>query len=52
MSQGSVFGQLLCKLYTYELFHIVGNYILGYAVDTTSYAVIPRQLSRPQDSLT
>ena len=31
-----------------ELFHIVGNDIVGYAGDTTIYAVIARPLTRPQ----
>ena len=35
-------------MYTYERFHIVENRMVGYANDTTVYAVIPRQLSRPQ----
>ena len=46
--QGSVLEPLLFRLYTSELFHRVGNYIVGYADDTTIYAVIPRQLSRPR----
>ena len=40
--QGSVLEPLLFILYTFELFHIVGNHIVGYANDTTIYAVIPR----------
>ena len=44
-TQGSVFGMLFI-LYTSELFHIVGNHIMGYADDATIYAVIPRPLSR------
>ena len=38
---GSVLESLLCILYTSELFHIAGNHIMGYADDTTIYAVIP-----------
>ena len=46
--QGSVLGSLLFMLYTSELFHIIGNHMVGYANDTTIYAVFPRPLSRPQ----
>ena len=46
--QGSVFGPLLLILYTFELFHIIGTHIVGYADDTTIYAVIARQSSRRQ----
>ena len=46
--QGSVLGPLLFTLYSSELFHIVGNHIVGYADDTMIYAVIPRPLSHPQ----
>ena len=46
--EGSVLGPLLFMLYTSELFHIVGNHIVGYADDTMIYAVIPVPLSRPQ----
>ena len=45
---GSVLGPLLFILYTSELFRIVGNHMVGYAVDTTIYVVISRPLSRPQ----
>ena len=45
---GSDLGPLLFKLYTSELFNIVGNHIVGYADDATIYAVIPRPLSRPR----
>ena len=38
--QGSVLGSLFFILYTYELFHIVGDYIEGYANDSTIYTVI------------
>ena len=38
----SVLGPLLFLLYTSAFFHIVGNYIVGYADDTTIYAVSPR----------
>ena len=48
MPQDSVLGSLLFISYTSELFHILGNRIVGYADDTTIYAVIPRPLSRPQ----
>ena len=53
MPQGSILGLLFFTLYTSKLFHIVGNYIVGYADDTTLYAVFPRLLLRPQvmDSL-
>ena len=44
---GSVLGPLLFILYTSELFHIVGNNIVGYADNTTIYAIIPGPLSRP-----
>ena len=46
--QGSVLGQLLIILYTSELFHIVGNHIVGYADDTAIYAIIARPLLRPK----
>ena len=48
--QGSDFGPLLFILYAFELFHVVGNHIVGYTDDTirTIYAVIPRPLSHPQ----
>ena len=51
--QGTVLGLLLFILYTSELFPVVGNHIVGYADDTTIYAIISRPLSRPQmiDSL-
>ena len=45
MAQGSVRGSLLFKLYTFEFCRIVGNRIVGYALDTSIYAVIPRPLS-------
>ena len=41
-------GSLLIILYTFELFSIVGNHIVGYADDTTIYPVISRPLSCPQ----
>ena len=46
--QGSVLGALLFILYTSELFHIVGNSIVGFAYDIATYAVIPRPLSLSQ----
>ena len=46
--QGSVLEPLLFILRTSEIFHFVENHIVGYADDTTIYAVIPRLLSRPQ----
>ena len=51
--QGNVLEPLLCKLYTCELFHIVGNPIVGNMKGTSIYAIIPRPLSRTQviDSL-
>ena len=48
MPQSSVLGQLLFVLYTSEIFHIVGSHIVGYAEDSTIYAVILRPLSGPQ----
>ena len=46
--QGSVLELLLFILCTSELFHIVGNHVVGHAEDTTIYAVIPRPLSHSQ----
>ena len=48
VNKGSVLGQLFI-MYTSELFRIVGNHIVGYADDTTTYAVNSRLLSRPQE---
>ena len=45
---GRILGPLLFILYTSELFHIVGNHIVGYADNTTICAVIPSLLSCPQ----
>ena len=45
--QGNVLEPLLFILYTSELFHIVGNHMVGYAGDTTINAIIPRQPLRP-----
>ena len=47
VTQLNVLGPLLYILYTSEIFHIVGNYIMGYADDTTINAVIPRRFLRP-----
>ena len=47
--QGIVLRQLmLFILYNFKLFHILGSYIVGYANDTTIYAVIRTQHSCPQ----
>ena len=48
VAQGIILGPMLFILYTPELIHIVGNYIVGYADDATLYAIIHRPLSRPQ----
>ena len=40
VSQGSVLGPLLFLLYTLELFSIVENKLIGYAVDSTLIAVV------------
>ena len=48
MPQGSALGTFLFILFTFELFRIVGNHIVGNADDITTYAVIYRPLSRPQ----
>ena len=45
--KGSVLGPFLFILYTCEFFYIE-NHIVGYAKDTTIYAVIAKPLSRPQ----
>ena len=39
--QGSVFGPLLFRLYTSELFSILDNKLIGYADDSTLIAVVP-----------
>ena len=39
--QGSVLGPLLFLLYTSELFSILENKLIGYAVDSTLIAVVP-----------
>ena len=41
VSQGSVPGSLLLLLYTLELFTILENKLIGYAVDSTLLAVVP-----------
>ena len=46
--QATVIGPLLIILCNSELFHIFGNYMVGYEDDTTIYAVTRRPLSRPQ----
>ena len=46
--QGSALGPLLSILYISAHFHIVGDYIVGYADHKTIYAVISRSLSNPQ----
>ena len=45
--QASVLEPLLFILVTFELFHIVGNNIVGYVDDITIFAVIPGPLSHP-----
>ena len=45
MPQGTVLEPLLF-IYIFELFYVVGNYIVGHSDDSTIYAVIPRQISR------
>ena len=47
-TSGQCFRTLLFMLHTSQLFHIVGNHIVGYTDDTTIYAVIPKPLSHPQ----
>ena len=39
--QGSVSGPLLFVLYTYELFSILENKLIGYADDSTLIAIVP-----------
>ena len=46
--QSTILRPLLFILYVSELFYIVGNHIVGYAGDTTNYAVISRLLLLPQ----
>ena len=46
--QGSILRAILFILYTSELFHIVGNHIVGYEDDTTIYTVIHGPLLRSQ----
>ena len=46
--QGSVLEPMLFILCSSQLFHIVGNHIVRFAINTTICAVIPRPVSRPQ----
>ena len=46
--QSSALEPLLFILYTSDRFPITGNHIVGYADDTTIYAIIPSPFSRPQ----
>ena len=48
VAHGSVLGPLLFTFYTSELFHIVRSHIVGYADNTTFYAIIPRPILCPQ----
>ena len=41
VQQGSVLGPLLFLLYTSELFSILENKLIGYAIDSTLIAVVP-----------
>ena len=41
VSQGSVLGPLLFLLYTFELFSVLENKLIGYADDSTLIAVVP-----------
>ena len=44
--QGSVLGPLMFILYTSDMFDLVSNQLVGYADDTTLYAVIPKASDR------
>ena len=44
--QGSVLGPLLFLLYTWELFSILENKLIGYSDDSTLMAVVPSPISR------
>ena len=46
VTQSGVLGPSLSILYTSELFHIIGNHIVGCENDTTIYAALPRPLLR------
>ena len=41
VQQSSVLGPLLFRLYTSELFTILGNKLIGYADDSTLRAAVP-----------
>ena len=48
VAQGIVLEQLLFILFISDLFNTVGNHIVGYVDDPTSYVAIPRPLLCPQ----
>ena len=41
MPQGSVLGPILFLLYTFEVFYILEDKLIGYADDSTLKAVVP-----------